>query len=235
MEMTRGNPATKKRLETRVLVRNASGAYGVSYRWNDAGTEALLVPDGGADFDLSIVENGAPRIQHWRIPSRSECLICHTPQAGHALSFNTRQLNLTHSPDGFSGNQIALLRDAGYFSNAPESPNVLPRHVRPDETAFSVEARARSYLAVNCAYCHRRAETHQEAPRHGTGRPHLTLAETGLLLGNASNNGGNPANRLIVPGDTLHSIVLNRVAVTNGFTRMPPSPPRNSIIPISLS
>jgi hypothetical protein len=50
----------------------------------------------------------------------------------------------------------------------------------------------------------------------------LTLAQTGLLLGAASNNGGNPANKLVIPGDTAHSIVLNRVAATNGFTRMPP-------------
>ena len=42
------------------------------------------------------------------------------------------------------------------------------------------------------------------------------------MNGEASNNGGDPANKLVVPGDTLHSIVLNRVAATNGFTRMPP-------------
>ncbi len=29
-------------------------------------------------------------------------------------------------------------------------------------------------------------------------------------------------NKLVVPGDTAHSIVLHRVAVTGGFTRMPP-------------
>ena len=52
--------------------------------------------------------------------------------------------------------------------------------------------------------------------------PELTLAQTGLINGNAANNGGNPLNKLIVPGDTAHSIVLNRMAVTNGFTRMPP-------------
>ena len=60
LEMTRGNPATKRRIETRVLVRNNSGgAYGVSYRWNDAQTEATLVPDAGVDFDINIVENGS--------------------------------------------------------------------------------------------------------------------------------------------------------------------------------
>jgi uncharacterized repeat protein (TIGR03806 family) len=220
LELTRGNPAVKKRIETRLLVKNASGSYGVSYRWNDAGTEATLVADAGADFGVNITVGGSPYTQQWHIPSRAECLACHTPQAGHALSFTTRQLNLPNTINGFAGNQLTLLQTAGYFANTPDSPNLLPRHLRPDETGFPVEARVRSYLAVNCAYCHQSGGT--AAPAVWDGRPELTLAQTGLINGAASNNGGNSANKLIVPGDTLHSIVLNRIAVTNGFTRMPP-------------
>ena len=215
LETTRGNPATSQRIETRLLVKNAAGSYGVSYRWNPAQTEATLVADGGEAFAINVIENGIPRVQNYRIPSRAECIACHTPQAGHALSFNTRQLNRSTTTNGFTGNQLSLLHSAGYFTNAPDSPNILPRHVRADETQFSLEARARSYLAVNCANCH-------QAGTSWDGRAHLTLADTLLINGTATQNGGNPANRLIVPGDTAHSIVLNRVAVTNGFTRMPP-------------
>lgn len=219
LETTRGNPATRKRLETRLLVKNSGGSYGVSYRWNDAQTEATLVPDEGADFNINVIENGTPRVQRWHIPSRAECLSCHSPQAGHVLSFNTRQLNRSNVLNGFSGNQIELLNTAGYFSNTPEAPNVLPRHLRPDETSYPVEARVRSYLDVNCSYCHATGGT---APTDWDGRATLTLEETGLINGEAANNGGNSANKLVVPGDTAHSIVYNRVAVANGFTRMPP-------------
>jgi len=219
MEMQRGVPASKKRIETRLLVKNASGAYGVSYRWNEAETEATLVADGGENFTLEVTEGGNPVPQTWRIPSRAECMICHTPQAGHALSFNTRQLNLENDILGFTGNQLTTLRQQGYLSNEPGSPNLLPRHLRANEEDFSVEARVRSYLAVNCSYCHKTGGT---APASWDGRPELTLAQTMLVNGEATNNGGNAANKLVVPGDTLHSIVLNRVAVTNGFTRMPP-------------
>ncbi|CAN5845682.1 hypothetical protein BH11VER1_BH11VER1_23390 [soil metagenome] len=220
MEMTRGNPATKKRIETRLLVKNTSGAYGVSYRWNDAQTEAALVPDEGVDFSLNITEGGSPVIQNWHIPSRGECMSCHTSQAGFSLSSNTRQFNRTETINGYAGNQIELLRSHGFFSNTPESPNVLPRHLAANETSFPVESRVRSYLAVNCSYCHK--ENGTASPAVWDGRPEISLAQTGLLNGNATNNGGSSANKLIVPGDTLHSIVLNRVAVTNGFTRMPP-------------
>jgi uncharacterized repeat protein (TIGR03806 family) len=220
MDLTRGNPATRRRLETRLLVRNAGGSYGVSYRWNDAGTEATLVPEEGVEFDLNVVENGTPRVQRWSIPSRASCLTCHTPQAGHALSSNTRQFNLTGTMNGFTGNQLTLLQSAGYFANAVESPNLLPRHLRPTESAFPIEARVRSYLAVNCAYCHKAGGTGGTSPWDG--RPELTLDQTLLINTPAANNGGNTANRLIVPGSTLHSIIYNRTGAFNGFTRMPP-------------
>ena len=220
MEMTRGNPATKRRLETRVLVKTDTSTYGVSYRWNEEQTEATLVPDEGVEFDLTIVENGTPRIQRWGIPSRSSCLTCHTPQAGGALSFNTRQLNRDGSMNGFTGNQLGLLHAAGYFANTPDSPNVLPRHARPDETDVPLETRVRSYLAVNCAYCHRADGTVNGA--HWDGRPELSLTATNLINGEVTNNQANPANLLVVPGDLTHSVVYNRIAVENGFTRMPP-------------
>jgi uncharacterized repeat protein (TIGR03806 family) len=220
MEMTRGDAATRRRLETRVLVKGDAGFYGVSYRWNDEQTEATLVPDEGVEFDLSINDGGVLRTQRWGIPSRSSCLTCHTPQSGGALSFNTRQLNRDGSIHGYMGNQLSTLENAGYFSASPGDPAALPRHLRPDETLYSVEARARSYVAVNCSYCHRADGT--VAGSSWDGRPELTLVQTSLINGVAENNGGNPANRYIVPGDLAHSIVYNRVAVQNGFTRMPP-------------
>ncbi len=133
---------------------------------------------------------------------------------------NTRQLNLTYSINGFSGNQLDLLKNGGYFSNTPESPNILPVHIAPDDENFPVEARVRSYLEVNCTYCHKAGGT--AAPAAWDGRIELTLDQTGLINGVATNNGGDPANQLVVPGDLTHSVVLNRVAAANGFTRMPP-------------
>ncbi len=219
MEMQRGIPTSKKRIETRLIVKTPAGAYGVSYRWNATGTEATLAADEGENFNLAITEGSNPKPQTWRIPSRAECMVCHTPQAGHALSFNTRQLNLENNLLGFTGNQLTTLSQQNYLTGYPGSPHLLPRHVRPDETTVSVESRVRSYLAVNCAYCHKSGGT---APTAWDARATLTLAQTGLLNGSLSNNGGDPLNKLVVPGDPLHSIVLSRMAATNGFTRMPP-------------
>lgn len=219
MEMVRGNPATKRRLETRILVKNSTGAYGVSYRWNEAQTEATLVPDEGESFPLEVTVGESVVSQTWQIPSRANCLTCHTPQGGHALSSNTRQINLGGSINGFAGNQVDLLRLHGFFSNEPAPSAELPRHVRANETSVPLEQRVRSYLAVNCAYCHQPGGT---AGTAWDARPEVTLAETGLINGEAANNGGDSANKLVVPGSTVHSIVYNRTGALNGFTRMPP-------------
>ncbi|MCP5542677.1 MAG: PQQ-dependent sugar dehydrogenase [Akkermansiaceae bacterium] len=217
LDMSRGNPATAKRIETRVLVKKSDGgAYGVSYRWNEEQTEAYLVEDAGVEFDLQIDDHGTPHTQRWSIPGRTSCLTCH---GDNALSFHTRQLNKTASIHGFTGNQIELLSNYGYLANTPDPVDALGFHVRADETQYPLERRVRSYFDVNCAYCH------QDGGSVGgfwDGRESLTLEQTGLIMGVATQAGNDPANRYIVPGDTLHSIVLQRMAGTNGFTRMPP-------------
>lgn len=220
MDLDRGNPGTRKRLETRLLVRTTNGSYGVSYRWNDAGTEAALVPDAGDSFDLAVTNAGAPAVQHWRIPSRSECAFCHTAPAGHALSFSTRQLNRPGQLADAYGNFLDLLSAAGYLAPPAGDPQLLPRFLRPDEASYSLEARARSYLAVNCGYCHRGAASTVQGSWDG--RAHVMLSECGLVLRPAADNGGDTNNLLVVPGQVPHSIVWNRIAVSNGFTRMPP-------------
>lgn len=220
LETERGNTGSAIRIETRVLVRTTNGSYGVSYMWDEDGTEAYLVPDAGIAFDIAITNSGPITNQTWAIPSRAQCITCHNPAAGHALSFVTRQLNRDGTLAGLHSNFIALLSQAGYLSNSVDPHLTLPRHVRPDEIEYSVEARARAWLDVNCAYCHQAGSG--AAPATWDARAPLTLAETRMLRGPASDNKGNTNNLLIAPGDLVHSVIFNRIAVSNGFSRMPP-------------
>jgi uncharacterized repeat protein (TIGR03806 family) len=217
-ELTRGNPTTKKRLETRLLMINATGSYGVSYRWNETDTEAFLVADGGEDFDMNVVISGTPTNVHWRIPSRSECLACHTPQGGHGLSFETRQLNRTGTLGGQSGNYLELLANAGYFSNAPTQFNTLPKYHTPADTSATLETRARSWLAVNCSYCHQAGGT-------GIGafdmRPELTLTQSSMIDAHVGNVQAGD-HKALVRGFNDKSVIWNRLAAAGGYTRMPP-------------
>ena len=216
-----GSP--RRRLETRFLVRNAGGAYGVSYRWENINTgsqlDATLASAHGESLEVAITLDGAPATVPWDIPSRSNCLSCHTAEAGHALSFNTRQLNRIQDFDGEHGNLVELLARNGYLSGLDAEPATLPRHLRPDETDYSLEARVRSYLDVNCAYCHRADGT---VAGSWDGRHFLTLGETGLLNGPTVDPPLAANHRLVVPGLAAGSVVFNRAAAANGYARMPP-------------
>ncbi|MEO5716452.1 MAG: cadherin domain-containing protein [Luteolibacter sp.] len=228
-DLDRSHPGTvKKRLETRVLVRNATGAYGVSYRWNEAGTEAFLSPNSGEDFPVSYTDGtGAPANIPWHIPSRSECMSCHTATGGHALSMNTRQFNLDNLISGQSGNLLSLLSNSGYLGGFSGSPAVLPRHHRPNETAVDLEERTRSYLAVNCAYCH---QPGGGAPESWDARAHLTMAQTGMLYGHpASEATPDLTDHIVRPGDKANSALWNKINARsvingsyNGYSQMPP-------------
>ncbi|MBK1834256.1 LamG-like jellyroll fold domain-containing protein [Roseibacillus ishigakijimensis] len=217
MESVRGVPESARRIETRILVKNETGLYGVSYRWNEEESEASLVADGGESFPLSVEVEGILQELIWSVPSRGQCLTCHTAAGGLALSFNTRQLNREGQIHGSAGNVLALLAEAGYLGNELESVGDLPRHVGYEEAQATLEERVRSYLAVNCAYCHQ--------PGGGAsgwdGRSPLTLEETGLVRGLVAAP-RHAADRLVVPGEVARSVVVSRMAEREGYTRMPP-------------
>jgi mono/diheme cytochrome c family protein len=117
-----------------------------------------------------------------------------------------------------TGNQIGMLSDAGYFSTPVENPHIYPAFATATNNSVSLEYRVRSYLAVNCVQCHQPGGVGAST---WNARPDVTLEETGLINGLPDNNGANPLNKLIVPGDTNHSVVWLRLK-GQGFSRMPP-------------
>ena len=219
LELTNGVPSSARRIETRILVRQSNGMYGVSYRWGNSPTNATLVPDAGMDESFVINDGGNTRTQVWHYPGRGECLTCHTPQGGWALGFHTAQLNRDRDYGaGSLTNQLLAMSRAGYFTGALSNINSL-RSMSPahDETS-SLEWRVRSYLSANCAACHVPGGA-------GLGGWSAALTNTisaaGIINGLLSNTGGDPSNRVAVPGDLLHSMLLTRIA-TRGPGQMPP-------------
>jgi hypothetical protein len=214
IETVRGDPATRRRLETRFLVKTATGAYGLSYRWRADQTDADLVSESGLTESLA----GSVPAQSWRFPSRSECIACHTAAGGYALSFNTRQLSRLHDYGGIPQHQIAALSGAGYFSAPVSESHTLPSYAPASDTTASLEWRVRSYFAVNCSQCHQPG-----GPSLGNWDARLTIPTdlARLIDGPLVNDGGDAANRFAVLGDTVHSMVLRRMqGLTAG--RMPP-------------
>ena len=116
------------------------------------------------------------RNQTWRFSSRNECLRCHNPWSEYALAFTVPQLNrdarlrrgaattrlrtLSTSDCWRMSIEPASCRASRRNPNLAQSPEVLPRltsiHRRIRwRIGWHDRARARSYLHVNCAHCHR--------------------------------------------------------------------------------
>lgn len=217
LELTNGVSSSSRRLETRLLVKNANGIYGVTYRWGTSTSDAVLVPEEGLDETFLIYSNGIVRTQVWHYPSRNECLACHTPVGGYALGFNTPQLNRTFNY-GIITNQIYALSDAGYFNSAIPDLFSLRALAHHTNSLYSREYRVRSYLTANCVQCHQPGGI---GGGFWDARITTPLSSAGIIHGLLQNYHGDGFNRVVVPGNASRSMLLSRISSSNS-TRMPP-------------
>ncbi|MEJ0088969.1 MAG: hypothetical protein WDM80_04340 [Limisphaerales bacterium] len=227
LELTNGVAASRKRLETRFIVRNTNGIYGITYRW-DSATNATLVPEAGTNESFTINDGGNLRTQVWHYPSRSECLICHTPAGGYVLGFRTEQLNRDFTHGSLTTNQISALSAAGYFSaSVTNNPATLLALAHATNTDASLEFRARSFLAANCAQCHQPGGAAQRA--NWDARITTSTANAGLIYGIPVNNLGSPNSFIIAPQSPTNSVLLTRLS-TRDLGGLPPiqMPPLDS-------
>jgi hypothetical protein len=221
LEITNGVPASRHRLETRFIVKNTAGVYGVTYRWGNSLTNATLVPEEGMDESFVIYSGSSIlRTQTWHYPSRSECLTCHTTVGGGALGFNTAQLNRDKDYGIGVANQLTALSEAGYFSNGVPDPATLLALAPATNTAASLEFRVRSYLSANCVQCHQPGGAGPQQANWDA-RISTPLVSQGIVNGLLVNNFADTNNRVVKPGSLTNSILYYRVAVL-GAEHMPP-------------
>jgi uncharacterized repeat protein (TIGR03806 family) len=215
------NPIVRRRLETRLLVRDsAGGVYGVTYKWRANQSDAELLPASLTE-DIPIrTRSGSVRHQTWYYPSRKDCLTCHTSDAGGVLGVKTRQMNHDFSyPGGVTDNELRTWNHLGLFDTAlkPEDLSGSSTLAAADDSTRSLEDRARSYLDANCSHCHRPGGT----VAYFDARYSTPLNDQGLINGTVLIDQGIDRPRIISPHDTWRSIAYMRIS-TNGDIRMPP-------------
>lgn len=222
LELTNGVPSSAKRMETRLMVKNADGVYGVAYRWGTSTSNATLVAEQGMDEDFVIRDaaGGIVRTQVWHYPSRAECLTCHTLAGGFGLGFNTPQMNRDHDYGSAITNQIQALSDAGYFGNGVGDVSSLLALAPATDTSASIEFRARSYLAANCVYCHQPGGVAVQQANWDA-RITTPLAAANIVDGSLAKDFGNTNNRVIVMRSLSNSVMYSRVANLGSY-HMPP-------------
>lgn len=223
LPMDHSNPANRRRIETRFMVHGDDGRYyGLTYRWRSDGNDADLV-ESAQDETFTVQTNEGPRQQTWHYPSQSECMVCHNDNAGSVLGLNTRQLNgdETYPQTGRTANQLATLDQLNMFDQAidhAQIPGFLTLANKYDESA-SLEKRARSYIDVNCAYCHRPGSGNRAV---FDARFTTPLADQNLIWGQVSNNLGVAGARVVVPQSLEKSVLYQRILAVHNSVAMPP-------------
>lgn len=162
------------------------------------------------------------RLQPWYFPSRTDCVTCHTSNAGGGfIGPNTRQFNKDHdyTGTGVTDNQLRAFNHVGMFDTALNEATIstYDKLAHVNQISETLEKRARSYVDTNCANCHRPGGV----PALWDARYDTPLANQGIIYGSVNNTLGLVNPRVIVPQSTDRSMMYHR---TNrvGANQMPP-------------
>lgn len=199
-----------RRLETQLLHFDGINWHPYSYLWNDEQTDAGLVEHAGTVLEYEASHHTeVAQDETWTVLNRSQCRACHSRQNGGAVGFTLENL---------AADQVDRFVEDGVLDrHAPAGWNIA-KMVDPHDPQADLEARARSYLAANCAHCHRRG---------GGGTVPMDLAyatspdEFRAIDVEPSQGGfGMDGARVICPGDPYRSTLFYRLA-TSGTGHMP--------------
>lgn len=202
--------------ETRLLIRKADGWAAFPYVWNEDETEARYAPAGDwLDVDF-IDPSGTPQSIEYRVPNQNQCKTCH--QLGDAIApIGPKARNLNHAGP-YGANQLADWQARGLLKGVSETSVAMPAAF--DVTA-PLEDRARAYLDVNCAHCHR---LEGSASNSGLFLGWEVEDEVKLGVGKhptAAGRGSGDAILVVDPGHPERSILPYRMNATEAGVAMP--------------
>lgn len=225
---------TTRILETRIMIRKATGWIFANYVWNEAQTEALLDLSGSFVNISWKDESDIVKTTDYRIPSEVQCIICHknTQEVGGItqtihipIGIKPQNLNFNYTYGTSSQNQLTKWIEQGYLENSFTLPTENNTTIDYNDTSKSLEKRARSYVDINCAHCHQNG-------KHCDYRPmRFAFSETGNVNG-LTNMGvcvdtqdmqdfAPALSKIVTPGNVNRSMLYHRLNTTNEAYRMP--------------
>lgn len=208
-------------LETRLLINEAGTWKALPYIWNDQQTEAYLSV-AGKNLDVSWTHyDGAMRSAHYSVPNMNQCKGCHLRgDKVMPIGPSARQLNGEHHFREGKINQLVQWQKINLIEGQPPLSQ-LPTLASYDDDQISIDKRARAWLEINCAHCHR-----ADGPAKNSGL-HLLASEkdpSRVGVGKAPVAAGKGSGGLlygIVPGKPEESILQFRIESVHPGIMMP--------------
>jgi uncharacterized repeat protein (TIGR03806 family) len=219
-------------VETRIMIRKATGWIFANYVWNAAQTEAYYDIAGSVTPITWIDENNVQKVVNYRIPAEEQCIVCHKK---HVVINNVEQtvfvpigikpqnLNFGYTYSTTSRNQLSKWIEQGYLEDNFTFPTVANSTINYEDTSKPLELRARSYVDINCSHCH-------SDGRHCDYRPmRFAFSETnnnqtnmGVCLNTEDMQDFPPAlSKIVSPANINRSMMFYRINTTDEAIRMP--------------
>ncbi len=217
------NPEENIRLmETRLLIHTMEGWLGFPYVWNKAQTEAVL-EIAGERIDASFIDTNGDNITfNYSVPNFNQCKGCHVNQNRMIpIGPKVRLLNHEFSYRDGKMNQLKKWSGLDMINGLPEIASLPHTSDYDDPTDGSENDRARAWIDINCAHCHRLG-----APGETSGL-FLNIEETdptklGIMKPPvAAGRGAGDRLHTIVPGEPEKSIMIYRMESTDPGIMMP--------------
>lgn len=208
-------------VETRLLIHQEGGWNAWTYVWNDEQTDASLKVAGKVLPIEFVDREGQNQSIDYIVPNKNQCKGCHTfNRALTPIGPKARNLNKNFHYADRSVNQLAMWSEKGILIGMPTLDQIEVLPAMEDVTA-PIDKRARAYLDINCAHCHRR-----EGPGSTSGL-FLTYGEQNPTAWGlekrpvAAGRGSGGLTYDIAPGDAESSILYYRMDSRDPGIMMP--------------
>ncbi len=208
-------------LETRLLLHETDGWKTLPYIWNEEQTEAYL-DVAGRNIPVSWTDKqGVIKNISYSVPNMNQCKGCHLRgDQVMPIGPTARQLNGNYHYTAGEENQLLFWQAHNMIEGLPAMATVPALTAYEDETA-PTDLRARAWLEINCAHCHR-----SDGPAKNSGLYLLASEKDKRVLGVgkapvAAGKGSGGRLYSIVPGKPDESILQFRIESTHPGIMMP--------------
>ncbi|MDF1666851.1 MAG: hypothetical protein P1V97_34195 [Planctomycetota bacterium] len=145
----------ERHIETRLLIHRETGWTALTYVWNAEQSDAILEIAGESKDIEWIHSDGETRKNHYVIPNVNDCKSCHSLNKNFVpIGPKAKHLNRDYPYSTGSMNQLQYWSEQGLLAGLP-SMNTTPKLAPWDDKTVNINARARAYLDINCAHCHK--------------------------------------------------------------------------------
>jgi parallel beta-helix repeat protein len=218
----RDDNSAEEIIETRLLIHRKEGWVALPYIWNQDKTDAQLTVTGGTQNVSWVDINGVSQSTDYVIPNTNNCANCHGEKELIPIGPTARSLNRDYPYSDGTENQLAHWTAEGILLGAPSDTSTIDTIPLWGDTTADLDDRARGYLDINCAHCHK-----PDVGAADVSGLYLEYSRPfGVQVGEckppvAAGGGAGNLGYVIVPGDAAASIMDFRMDSNEPAVAMP--------------